>query len=67
MRSTSHQNRPCLDSFFVKFLTICKITLSDGTPYNINEARINFSVDDSSPAELIITIQVSDILSKLSR
>ena len=48
------------------FLTFCKFTLSDGTPYNINEARINFSVDDSSPAELIITIQVLHILSKLS-
>ena len=47
-------------------LDFSKFTLSDGTPYNINEARINFTVDNSSPAEFIITIQVSDILSKSS-
>ena len=32
--------------------------IRDGRPFNINEAKLQFSFDDSSPAEIILTLHL---------
>ena len=35
-----------------------KMFMSDGRPFNINEPRLEFSLSDGSPSEIILTLQV---------
>ena len=35
-----------------------KLFMSDGKPFNINEPKLEFTMNDSSPSEIILTLQV---------
>ena len=36
-----------------------KLFMSDGRPFNINEPKLDFTLNDSSPSEVVLTLQVT--------
>ena len=36
-----------------------KLFMSDGRPFNINEPKLDFTLNDGSPSEVILTLQVT--------